>query len=292
MAGKLKEVRERMKSVQSTQQITKAMKMVSAAKLRKSQEAIQQLRPYSNQLRAMLLEVAAAVGKDLEIPLLVTPKEIKNVLIICITSDRGLCGAFNVNLAKLVEQHVKESYVNTSIQIWGIGKKGVEMLSKKGYTVDNAFQQIGNPPNITSIDECATKVMELFIQGKVDAVDVVYSEFRNAAIQIPKVEGFLPLSTPSVVAVQKTSSYESLFLFEQNPVTLLNYIIPLCLKTQLLKSILDNQASEHGARMSSMDKATENANEIFKQLKVSYNRARQAAITTELNEIIAGAAAL
>jgi F-type H+-transporting ATPase subunit gamma len=289
MSGALKEVRVRISSVQSTQQITKAMKMVSAAKLRRAQDAITQMRPYAQKLQEMLGNIVG--GSDVNIAL-ATERVVEKVMIIVVTSDRGLCGGYNSNLIKLAKQVIKDKYATQftkgNVSILPIGKKGYEHFTKNGYTVIDKFWNIFTGLSFEKVQEAAQYAINSFASGEVDAVEVIFSEFKNAATQEFIAEQFLP--------VQKTiaadTKVKSDFIFEPSKDVLIVELMPKILNTQLYKAVLDSNASEHGARMTAMDKASDNANELLKSLKISYNRARQAAITTELSEIVSGAAAL
>lgn len=291
MSGALKEVRNRIKSVQSTQQITKAMKMVSAAKLRRAQDAITQMRPYAKKLQEMLSNIISATEGDVAMSL-ATERPVEKVLVLLVTSDRGLCGGYNSNLIKLTKSIIREKYPSQSaagnVQVLPIGKKGYEHFTKNGYKVIDKYWEIFHNLSFEKVQEAAQYAMNAFANKEVDAVEIVYSEFKNAATQRFVTEQFLPV--PKVV--NKESAKKTDFIFEPNKETLIAELMPKILNTQLYKAVLDANASEHGARMTAMDKATENANELLKQLKISYNRARQAAITTELTEIVSGAAAL
>ncbi|MBM3443602.1 MAG: ATP synthase F1 subunit gamma [Bacteroidetes bacterium] len=293
MAGQLKEVRNRIKSVQSTQQITKAMKMVSAAKLRRAQDAIIQMRPYASKLQEMLSNIVSNADSSAGMKL-AEERPIKNVLLIVITSDRGLCGAYNANIQKTALTIIREKYVrqqeNGGLNIWAIGKKGAEFFQKRGYKVDVRFKDIFLALSFEAVQQCAQAAIKAFEEKEFDAVEVVYSEFRNAATQRFASEPFLPI--PKNASSNGSSVKKSDFIFEPEKDQLIAELMPKILNTQLYKAVLDCNASEHGARMTAMDKASENANELLKNLKISYNRARQAAITTELTEIVSGAAAL
>jgi F-type H+-transporting ATPase subunit gamma len=291
MAGQLKEVRNRIKSVQNTQQITKAMKMVSAAKLRKAQEGIQQVRPYAKKLQEVLSNIVS--GSDGQMGMsLATERTIDRVLLIVITSDRGLCGAYNANIIKMARLAIVEKYAaqaaKDNVEIWTIGKKGYEHFIKNKFKVDARFKDIFLNLNFESVQAASQAAVKAFEAKQFDRVELVYSEFRNAATQKFVIERFLPI--PKVVP--KEGAKKSDFIFEPSQEELVAELMPKILNTQLYKAVLDANASEHGARMTAMDKATENANELLKSLKISYNRARQAAITTELTEIVSGAAAL
>ncbi|MGN6532394.1 MAG: ATP synthase F1 subunit gamma [Ginsengibacter sp.] len=291
MSGALKEVRNRIKSVQSTQQITKAMKMVSAAKLRRAQDAIIQMRPYAQKLQEMLGNIVGNAEGDINLAL-AKERPVEKVLLIVITSDRGLCGGYNSNLIKLAKLDIHEKYATQfakgNVQILPLGKRGYEHFSKNHYNVIDRFWNIFSDLSFEHVAEAAKYAMDAFSKGEIDAVDIVYSEFKNAATQKFIAEPFLPVKKS---APQKGGTKAD-FIFEPGKEVLLQELMPKILNTQLYKAILDSHASEHGARMTAMDKATDNANELLKVLKISYNRARQAAITTELTEIVSGAAAL
>ncbi len=291
MAGQLKEVRNRIKSVQSTQQITKAMKMVSAAKLRRAQDAIIQMRPYAKKLQELLSNVVSNTegGASLN---LAEERPVEKVLLIVITSDRGLCGAFNANVIKMAKQTIAEKYElagkKGNITIWNIGKKGYESLSKSGFKTSDTFKDIFLHLTFENVQAAAEAARKTFENKEFDAIEIIYSEFKNAATQRFVAEKFLPIPK----AQQEAGGKKADFIFEPEKEILIAALVPKILNTQLFKAVLDSNASEHGARMTAMDKASENANELLKTLKISYNRARQAAITTELTEIVSGAAAL
>ena len=291
MAGQLKEVRNRIKSVQSTQQITKAMKMVSAAKLRRAQDSITQMRPYAQKLQEMLSNIVSNIDGGTSLKL-AEERHVEKVLLIVITSDRGLCGGYNANIVKLAKLTIAEKYAaqyqKGNVAIWNIGKKGYESLSKSGYKTDATFKDIYLSLSFENVQAAAQAAMKAFENKEFDAVELIYSEFKNAATQRFTAEPFLPI--PKVA--QKAGGKKSDFIFEPAKEELIAELMPKILNTQLYKAVLDGNASEHGARMTAMDKASENANELLKSLKISYNRARQAAITTELTEIVSGAAAL
>lgn len=291
MAGQLKEVRNRIKSVQSTQQITKAMKMVSAAKLRRAQESITQMRPYAQKLQEMLSNIVSNLDGSMSLKL-AEERAVEKVLFIVITSDRGLCGGYNANIIKLAKNTIAEKYAtqyrNGNVAVWNIGKKGFEAMTKAGYKTDATYKDIYLNLNFENVQAAAKAAMKAFENKEFDAVEIVYSEFRNAATQRFVAETFLPIpKTPKKAGAKKSD-----FIFEPAKEELIAELMPKILNTQLYKAVLDGNASEHGARMTAMDKASENANELLKSLKISYNRARQAAITTELTEIVSGAAAL
>jgi F-type H+-transporting ATPase subunit gamma len=291
MAGQLKEVRNRIKSVQSTQQITKAMKMVSAAKLRRAQDAIIQMRPYAKKLQEMLSNIVsnAEGGGGMS---LATERPIEKVLFIVITSDRGLCGAYNSNVIKLTKATIAEKYSEQyrkgNVAIWNIGKKGYEHFIKNKFKADETYKDLFLKLTFENVQQAAKAAVKGFEERQFDVVELVYSQFKNAATQRFEVERFLPI--PKVEA--KAGATKADFIFDPNMDELIAELMPKILNTQLYKAVLDANASEHGARMTAMDKASENANEMLRGLKISYNRARQAAITTELTEIVSGAAAL
>ncbi len=291
MSGALKEVRNRIKSVQSTQQITKAMKMVSAAKLRRAQDAITQMRPYAHKLQEMLGNIVSNSDGDVRIAL-AAQRPAENVMIIVVTSDRGLCGGYNSNLIKLAKQVINEKYpqqhAKGKVQILPIGKKGYENFTKLGFKVVNQYWDIFTGLSFDKVQTAAKHAMDAFANKEIDAVELIYSEFKNAATQRFVAEQFLPVQKVAKAEGQKNAD----FIFEPGKDVLIAELMPKILNTQLFKATLDANASEHGARMTAMDKASDNANELLKSLKISYNRARQAAITTELTEIVSGAAAL
>ena len=291
MAGQLKEVRNRIKSVQSTQQITKAMKMVSAAKLRRAQDAIIQMRPYAQKLQEMLSNIVSNSESGTGMSL-AAERTTEKVLLIVITSDRGLAGAFNANIIKLAKATIAEKYADQhkkgNVTIWNIGKKGYENFIKANYKADATFKDIFLHLTFENVQKAAQAAMKAFQQKEFDVVEIVYSQFKNAATQRFEVERFLPI--PKVE--KKVGAVKADFIYDPSKEELIAELMPKILNTQLYKAVLDSNASEHGARMTAMDKASENANEMLRSLKISYNRARQAAITTELTEIVSGAAAL
>jgi len=291
MSGALKEVRNRIQSVKSTQQITKAMKMVSAAKLRRAQDAIIQMRPYAQKLQEMLANILSSAEGDENMGL-TAERPVQKVMVIIITSDRGLCGGYNSNLIKLAKQIIKDKYANIAAkgnaEMLPLGKKGYEHFTKNKFKVIDHYWNIFSELNYEHVASVAKFAMDAFEKGEVDAIELVYSEFKNAATHKFTVEQFLPVKKSE----KKKGETKANFIFEPGKNILIKELMPKILNTQLYKAILDAHASEHGARMTAMDKATENAEEILKNLKISYNRARQAAITTELTEIVSGAAAL
>ena len=286
----LKEVRNRITSVSSTQQITKAMKMVSAAKLKRATNAIIQLRPYANKLREILAQVSASVeGSNSPFTQDRTPNK---VLIVVITSNRGLAGAFNANAIKTANNVIANKYADQfakgDVSIIAIGKRGQEFFSKRGFNVIGNNNELFNNLSFENVSKVTEYVMNEFKEGNIDRVEIVYNQFRNAAVQILTSEQLLPL-----LPEEKNETVAELdYIIEPSKEKIIEELIPKAIKIQLFKAVLDSNASEHGARMTAMDKATENAGDLLKALKLSYNQARQAAITTELTEIVSGAAAL
>ncbi len=286
----LKEIRIRISSTISTQQITKAMKLVSATKLRRAQGAITQMRPYSTKLFGILANLAGSV-EDASLAKYFEHREVKRVMIIVLTSDRGLCGAFNSNVIKKARGLIENKYAHLgkeNITLLCAGKKGAEFFTKLGYNVNLQFRDTFQKLSAEEGFRVGDAVFEQFLSGKYDRVDLVYNQFKNAATQIVKDDQFLPVDIDSLEASESSTSY----IFEPSKVEILNELIPRALKTKLYSAMLDSFASEHGARMVSMDKATENAGELLKQFRLKYNQARQAAITNEISEIVGGAAAL
>ena len=288
----LKEVRNRITSVSSTQQITKAMKMVSAAKLKRATGAILQLRPYANKLRDILANVSASVEEGVS-PFTVDRKP-NNVLVVVISSNRGLAGAFNANVIKTTNSLIQTKYASQAaagnVHVLSIGKKGHDYFSRRSFGQLGHFNDLYASLTFEEVSKIAEVIMKGFLDGKFDRVELVYNQFKNAAIQFLKSEQLLPL-LPVESEVSATSNNVD-YIIEPSQKEIIENLIPKAIKTQLYKAILDSHASEHGARMTAMDKATDNAGELLKSLKLSYNQARQAAITTELSEIVSGAAAL
>jgi F-type H+-transporting ATPase subunit gamma len=281
----LKEIRNRITSVSSTMQITSAMKMVSAAKLKKAQDAITAMRPYAEKLTELLQNLSATLDGDTGGEF-TTQREVKKVLVVAITSNRGLCGAFNTNVIKEVKNRV-DHYAGKQVDVFAIGKKGNDVLSKTSKVVSNQSSVFDNLTfeNVATIAESIT---EKFTSGEYDKIELVYNQFKNAATQIVQTEQFLPLAQIQSDKPASTGDY----IFEPSKEEIVLTLIPKSLKTQLYKGIRDSFASEHGARMTAMHKATDNATELRDQLKLTYNKARQAAITNEILEIVGGAEAL
>ena len=282
----LKEIRNRISSVSSTMQITSAMKMVSAAKLKKAQDAITAMRPYADKLTELLQSLSATLDADSGSKF-AEQREVKNVIIVSITSNRGLCGAFNSNILKrsnvLAEQYKAK---NKNVSFLTIGKKANDLLSRNFDIVSNE-SPIYDDLTFDNVAIIAESLMEKFVSGEVDKIEIVYNKFKNAATQIVMTEQFLP-----IVPVQTDSNVTLDYIFEPSKVEIVEELIPKSLKTQLYKGIRDSFASEHGARMTAMHKATDNATELRDALKLTYNKARQAAITNEILEIVGGAEAL
>jgi len=281
----LEEIRNRISSVSSTMQITSAMKMVSAAKLKKAQDAITAMRPYAEKLTELLQSVSATLDGDAG-GQYTTQREINKVLVVAITSNRGLCGAFNTNVIKQAKT-VADSYAGKQVDIFAIGKKGNDVLRKTNSVIANKSEVFDNL-TFDNVAEIADVLTDKFISGEYDKIEIVYNQFKNAATQIVQTEQFLPLAP---VASDKPASSGD-YIFEPSKEEIVLTLIPKSLKTQLYKSIRDSFAAEHGARMTAMHKATDNATELRNQLKLTYNKARQAAITNEILEIVGGAEAL
>ncbi len=284
----LKEVKQRITSVVSTQQITKAMKMVSAAKLRRAQDKIVQMRPYSQKLTQILNNVSAASEGSADI-IFAQKREVKKVLIIAVTSDKGLCGAFNSNIIKGVNQTIASQFVEKEVTILPIGKKSFEAFKKRNFNLVSDFYQLFSDLTFENARNAAEYAMNAFIAGEYDQVVLVFNEFRNVATQVVRAEQFLPMANEATDEVKTT---ETDYILEPSREYIIQELVPTALKIQFFKAVLESNASEHGARMTAMDKATDNAGELLKELRLMYNRTRQAAITNEILEIVAGANAL
>jgi F-type H+-transporting ATPase subunit gamma len=282
----LKEIRIRISSVESTMQITSAMKMVSAAKLKKAQDAIIQLRPYANKLTEMLVNLSASLvsgdGNSYS-----KEREVKNILFVTITSNRGLCGGFNSNIIKRTSALIKQEFEKCNSSIISIGKKSSEYFPKNGFNVISTHDDLYNEITFDAVSEIAESIMNDFAKAKYDKVFLVYNQFKNAATQIIMNENYLPVEMP-----EDESATIGDYIFEPSKEEIVDVLIPKSLKTQLFKGILDSHAAEHGARMTAMHKATDNANDLKDDLTLFYNKARQAAITGEILEIVGGAEAL
>lgn len=294
MAANLKEVRERIRSVQNTQQITKAMKMVSAAKLRRAQDAILNMRPYANKLNDMLRNILSNLEGDAETAF-GKERELRNACLVVVTSDRGLCGAFNTNVCKAAVQTIEtrfaDAYANGNLTIMCIGKRGFDFFRKRypDARIDKSHVSLFHDLSFENIQKVAKSLLAAFETQEFDAIDVAYGKFKNAATQYTITEQFLP-----VAKIERGEGDKLLadYIFEPSRKGLLEYLVPTILQAQFQKFLLDTHASEHGARMTAMDKATENANELLRDLRITYNKARQETITKEILEIVGGAAAL
>ena len=281
----LKEIRNRISSIGSTMQITSAMKMVSAAKLKKAQDAITAMRPYSSKLTELLQNVSATLDSDAG-GAYSKQREVSKVLLVVITSNRGLCGGFNSSVIKETTQNIAANYQNVDVDLLTIGKKGNDILSKS-YPVIDARNDIFDNLTYEYVAEVAEKIMKLYADGTYDKIEIIYNRFKNAATQIPQVEQFLPTKP-----VEGDTNASADYIFEPSKEKIVLELIPKSLKTQLYKAVRDSFAAEHGARMTAMHKATDNATELRDELLLTYNKARQAAITNEILEIVGGAEAL
>ena len=286
----LKEIRNRISSIGSTMQITSAMKMVSAAKLKKAQDAITKMRPYANKLTELLQSLSATLEDDIE-NVYAEQRIVSKVLIVAITSNRGLCGGFNSSVIKGSIKHIEDNYQGKQVDVFSIGKKGYDILSKD-FTVIEKHEEIFDDLTFNNVAVIAESIMDLFAKGKYDKIELVYNSFKNAATQILTYEQFLPIELIEGAEVEGKMNVNTDYIFEPNKAEIVLQLIPKSLKTQLYKAIRDSYASEHGARMTAMHKATDNATELRDELKLSYNKARQAAITNEILEIVGGAEAL
>ncbi|WP_347373660.1 ATP synthase F1 subunit gamma [Aequorivita sp. Q41] len=286
----LKEIRNRISSVGSTMQITSAMKMVSAAKLKKAQDAITAMRPYSEKLTELLQNLSATLDADTGSKYS-EQREVNKVLVVSITSNRGLAGAFNSNIIKESRNLATNVYAGKQVDYITLGKKGNDILKKTGSVIENN-NGIFDDLSFENTSEIAEKLMDLFSEGKYDKIILVYNNFKNAATQIVKTEQFLPILPPKPIEGQEANSADTFYIFEPSKEEIVEALIPKSLKTQLFKALRDSSASEHGARMTAMHKATDNATELRDALKLQYNKARQAAITNEILEIVGGAEAL
>ncbi|MDD5507206.1 MAG: ATP synthase F1 subunit gamma [Bacteroidales bacterium] len=288
----LKEVRIRIASVQSTQQITSAMKMVAASKLRRGQNAILQLRPYAKKLHEILQNLSASLEGSSE-SIYSSAREVRNVVVVVMTSNRGLCGAFNSNMIRTAVKHIQSTYPSQletgRVSLVTIGKKATDYFRKNHYQVLANHDDIYNSMTFDAVSVIAQSLMDRYAGGEYDRVDVVYNQFRSAAVQRLIVEQFLPVPP---LESDKASKFQTDYIFEPDQHRIVTELIPRSLKIQFFKDLLDSYASEMGARMTAMHQATDNASELLKDLKLSYNKARQAAITKELLEIVTGAEAL
>lgn len=299
MSGKLKEVKNRIESVKSTQQITKAMKLVAASKLKRATDAITQMRPYADKLSSMLSNIVSATEGDVKIDLAEKRGEVDAVLIVVVTSDKGLCGAFNTNVVKQAEKALATYSAQRAagkVTVMNIGKKGYDALKKhEDLTFDTRFIDLFKKLKFANAAEAIESIMADYECANYDEVVVCYAEFQNAVVQRFQTKQILPIpasvgKSNRSATVKKTAAVDYLFSPEKNE--LINELVPKILKTQFYSFLLDSNASEHGARMTAMENATENAGEMLRDLSIAYNKERQAAITTELTEIVSGAAAL
>ena len=281
----LKEIRNRISSIGSTMQITSAMKMVSAAKLKKAQDAITAMRPYSSKLTELLQNLSATLDGDAG-GAYSKQREVSKVLLVVVTSNRGLCGGFNSSVIKETTQNIAANYQEVDVDLLTIGKKGNDILSKS-YPIIDARNDVFDNLTFDYVAEVAEKIMKLYSDGTYDKIEIIYNRFKNAATQIPQVEQFLPIK-PSEGDTNASADY----IFEPSKEKIVLELIPKSLKTQLYKAVRDSFAAEHGARMTAMHKATDNATELRDELLLTYNKARQAAITNEILEIVGGAEAL
>jgi F-type H+-transporting ATPase subunit gamma len=293
----LKEVRNRIGSVKTTQQITKAMKLVSASKLKRAQDRIVQMRPYSNKLNSILSNLMESLeGEDISLALNKV-REPKKVLIVLITSDKGLCGGFNTNLIKATRNLLAGTYASQlaagNVTLIPIGKKGFDYFKKvEKININSAYQGLLNTLNFDASQEVSTTITKAFLDEEYDVIELVYAQFVNAATQVFEVERFLPVSTLGTAKAENKTKKKNDYLFEPDKQRLLEELAPKILNTQFFRALLDTNASEHGSRMVAMDAATNNAQEMIRNLSIQYNRERQAAITKEILEIVGGAAAL
>lgn len=282
----LKEIRNRIGSIKSTMQITSAMKMVSASKLKKAQDAIIAMRPYSSKLTELLQNLSTTLDGEIG-GAFTNQREVSKVLLVVVTSNRGLCGGFNSSIVKETVRNMQENYSNVSVDIFGLGKKGADVLGKE-YNVIETNNEIFDNLTFANTAEIAEKLMGLFVDGTYDKIEIIYNQFKNAATQIPQVEEYLPIK--AVAEGQSNSNTD--YIFEPSKEEIILELIPKSLKMQLYKALRDSFAAEHGARMTAMHKATDNAKELRDELLLTYNKARQAAITNEILEIVGGAEAL
>ncbi|UMB53277.1 ATP synthase F1 subunit gamma [Lutibacter sp. A64] len=282
----LKEIRNRITSIGSTMQITSAMKMVSAAKLKKAQDAITQMRPYAEKLTELLQSLSTTLEGEVG-GVYSEQREVSKVLLVVITSNRGLCGGFNSSIIKETAKYIKNSYSGKQVELLTIGKKGNDILAKKHTVIENN-NDIFDELTFENVAVIANKIMDMYAEGDYDKVELIYNRFKNAATQITTVEQFLPIEPMKEGEVTSNADY----IFEPSKAEIVLELIPKSLKTQLYKALRDSFASEHGARMTAMHKATDNATDLRDELLLTYNKARQAAITNEILEIVGGAEAL
>lgn len=290
----LKEVRTRISSVKNTQQITSAMKLVAASKLKRAQDAILQMRPYSVKLNQILRNIIASLGDDDINSVYGEQREPNKVLLVMLSSNRGLCGSFNANIIKKVQSHIDHNYRNQfdegNVSLLTIGKKADEFFRRRNFSIVENHDTLWDQLNFDNVLNLAENVMNLFVQKEYDRIDIIYNQFKNAASQIIQAEQFLPIQEPEVKENEEDFHLE--YIFEPSKLEIVTELIPMTLKNQFYKTLLDSIASEHGARMTAMHQATDNASELLRDLKLEYNKARQATITNEILEIVSGAEAL
>lgn len=292
----LKEVRNRIVSVKSTQQITKAMKMVSAAKLKRAQDAIVQMRPYANKLREILENLSGSV-ENMEGGAYAKVRPVQNILVLAITSNRGLAGAFNANVIRqiniLLAGDLKNLYQTENVKLVAVGKKASDVFSKNKKLYIKNYNNLFGELTFEQTSATVQVFMDEFVDGKWDKVIMVYNHFKNAAVQQIKVEQLLPLAPPEKAKHEEEEKKKNVdYIFEPSKEEIVKELIPKAIKIQFHKAVLDSHAAEHGARMTAMSKATDNAGDLLRDLKLKYNKARQAAITKEILEIVGGAEAL
>ena len=281
----LKEIRNRISSVSSTMQITSAMKMVSAAKLKKAQDAITAMRPYANKLTELIQNLSQSLDSEEPNPY-TQQRPVQKILLVALTSNRGLCGGFNSNILKEVKRLQTETYADKEVTLFSIGKKGSDLFQKSSQLLDTA-DYLYDDLSYAKVSEVAERIMQSFADAQFDEVVLVYNRFKNAATQLVTTEPYLPL-----VAEQQEQASTAEYIYEPSQEEIVGELLPKALKLQLFKALRDSFASEHGARMTAMHKATDNAKDLRDQLKLTYNKARQAAITNEILEIVGGAEAL
>ena len=290
----LKEIRNRIVSIESTMQITSAMKMVSAAKLKRAQDAVTQMRPYADKLQDILANLSSSL--DMSENDYASDKEVKNVVILCVTSNRGLCGGFNNNVIKETNRLAKEVYAGKNVSVLSVGKKANDAFKKTEYNIKGSYlpsslEELWNDLSFDNVTPVAEKIMKAYSDGHIDKVVLVYNSFKNVATQIVQTEQFLPILPPTAEEGEEANANLD-YIFEPSKDEIVEELIPKSLKIQMYSAMLDSWAGEHGARMTAMHKATDNAAEMNKDLKLEYNKARQAAITNEILEIVGGAEAL
>ena len=303
----LKEIRNRIGSVKNTQQITNAMKMVSAAKLRKAQTAIQQIRPYARKLHDITQNISDSLEESSAYHQFFKQRDLNRVLIVPMTADKGLCGAFNTNVKKALHQHVRRQYPEMhktgKLDLLCVGKKGYDDLKKEGYNIVAAYTDFFNKPTYEKSNDIAQRVIDWYKTGQYDRVIVIYNMFKNAATYYTQTQQFLPITSLEAMGEktratdlpsenEKQNGYLQDFIFDPSKEAILDQLVPKSLRITFYKDVLDSSAAEHGSRMTAMDNATENAEELINDLQLQYNKARQASITKELSEIVGGAEAL